>query len=209
VVAIRYTVAPTADDDTEAPAFGMFIDDTFDSLRFMNLTLSGVVNVGDHNPYDLIGNAISRENTPMFHYNGSLTVPSCDSITSWYIVQQTVMLSQAQMHQLRFFTHVNKTAYENQSLGFSIDANIRPVAPLNGRDIVAWPEVLPPNMSSDSAPDSGEPSSSQPPFALSTGAIIGICVAGVVIIVTITVLITSLICKGVIKKEYESINNSA
>jgi len=205
VVAIRYTVAPTAENATEAPDFDKFITIGYEKLKYMDLSLDGLVDVGKLNPYNLIGNALPRTNLPMFQYNGSLTVPSCDSITSWYIVQQTVMLSQSQVQQLRFIQHVDQNTYEQHTLGFELDDNIRPLAPLNGREVVAWPDIIAPNVSSDSAPSQ---SASSGPL-LTTGAIIGISVAAGVLIIGVTVLITSLVCVKTGRKGYEGINASS
>jgi len=205
VLAVRYTVAPTAENATEVLSLNQVIVDPFDQTQYMDLSMNGKANIGQFSPYDLIGNALPRTNLPMFQYNGSLTTPSCDAITSWYIVQQTVMLSQSQMHQLRFFEHVNKSAAENNLLGFEINDNIRPVVPLNGRRVVAYPFLVETNFSSDSAPDD---SSSQPKghHGLSTGAIVGISIGvGVIVFGAIAAaIIIAINKKG--RSGYEGIN---
>jgi len=198
VVSIRYTVAPTQDTPTETLAFNSFIAQTYPNLRYMNTTFT--MKVDPFNPYDLIGNALPRTNLPMYHYNGSLTTPRCDSIVSWYIVQQTVMLSQSQLHQLRFFSHLNETEAKKGKLGFENTCNCRPVAPLHGRDVVAWPTIIEPNMSSDSAPDD----SALELWELAL--IIGGCavVALVVIIIIVVVAV-----KNRRRNDYVSIINSS
>jgi len=202
VVSIRYTVAPTAENATEAIALDSFIANTYLSLRYMDVNTS--VSEGPMNPYDLIGNALPRENLPMFHYNGSLTVPRCDPIVSWYIVQQTVMLSKSQVHQLRFFSHVNQSESERNKLGFNNDANIRPTVPLSkDRVVCAWPRLVPTNHSSDSA-------ISYPEHELELwqiGAIVGGSVAGAALIAVI-IAVSVVKCS---KKdgEYASIINAS
>jgi len=202
IVAIRYTVAPTGENATEAIALDSFIGNTYLNLRYMDLNASQ--NGDPMNPYDLIGNALPRVNLPMYHYNGSLTTPRCDSIASWYIVQQTVMLSKSQVRQLRFFSHVNRSESEHPKLGFNNDANIRPVVPLNGRDIIAWPVIIEPNMSSDSAPEDTSDSE-----GMEQWKIIVIVVASVFGAILIGATIGIIWYKVSQRSKYKAINTSA
>jgi len=202
VVAVRYTVAPTPENATEALALDTFFAKTYPTLRYMDLNTSMAVD--PVNPYDLIGSAIPRTNIPMYHYNGSLTTPLCDSIVSWYIVQQTVMMSQSQIRQLRFFLHVNQTEDEKHKLGFNNDANVRPVAPLNHRDVVGWPYIVEPNFSSDSAPDDDGSSGGLSGWKL--GLVVGGSILGGVVI---TLIIVVIVVKKGPRKNYDSINSSA
>jgi len=198
VVAIRYTVAPSGENATESIAFSSFVVPTYPALVYMDTNFS--VAGDEMNVYDLIGNALPRTDLPMYHYNGSLTTPVCDSVVSWYIVQQTVMLSQSQVHQLRLFSHVNKSEAEKQKLGFNNDANVRPVAPLNGRLVVAWPYIVDPNVSSDSAPESSDDSGLK---TWQLGLIIGgsVLVAGVIIGLLVFMFVKC--CRA--RQQYESV----
>jgi len=208
VVAIRYNVAQSAETTTEVPVLNDLIDPSYSKCEFMDLSKDGVADVGKINAYEFIGTALNRKNLPMFHYNGSLTVPSCDSVVSWYIVQQTVMLSKSQIQQLRCYKHVNKSAYDDKSLGFEIDSNVRPVFPLGDREVVAWPDIVPTNESSDSGPDSQLViSSSDEPF-FTTGTIIGLSAAGGVLLIGIIVIIVVLVCRESPRSGYEGINSA-
>jgi len=204
VVAVRYTITPSEENATQVPDLDYIITPTFEKTEFMDLSKDAVADAGKLNLYHLIGNALSLTNLSMFHYNGSLTVPSCDSITSWYIVQRTVMISDAQMDQLRLFKHVTKAQYDDGSLGFEINSNVRPVVPLNDRVVVAWPDIVPTNFSSDSAPPSVLSSSGK---FWTTGVIVGISVAGAAVVVVVLILIIVLACRKSDKSGYEGIIN--
>ena len=206
VVAVRYTVAPTQDNASEVVAFNYFIVPTYPDLAYMDPNVS--VKGDAINPYDLIGTALPRTDLPMYHYNGSVTTPRCDSIVSWYVVQQTVMMSQAQMHQLRFFTHVNRSEATKPKLGFNNDANVRPVAPMNGRLIVAWPYVVEPNITSDSD-ESGLASESDDESGLKgweVGLIVGGSVLGAALVAGLIIFL--IIKLGGNKKHYEAVVNA-
>jgi len=159
VLAVRYNVAENNEQSTTVPAFEMF-SDSATKLLFMDLettlSLDGVTF------YDLLGENLPRVDLPMFHYNGSLTTPTCNPIVSWYVVQQTVMISKAQMENLRMCYHVNESAHQ---AGVIITHNVRPCAPVNGRTIVAWPKLIDPTTQSSSSSSPQPTHSSDTPLS--------------------------------------------
>jgi len=208
IISIRYTVSPSGMIPTEAPEIDrliVFNDYQSEQLRYKNASYSA--NVGDFFPYDLIGKALPRENLPMFYYDGSITAPGCDSIVSWFLVQQTVMLSQGEMAQLRKFSRLSKTEAE-QGLGFDLEANCRPTVSVKGRPIIAWPRIIEPNMTSDSAPTSTSADSSEKKKGLSTGAIIGISVGCSAVVASAVAAVVVVVVLKKKRSGYESINDS-
>jgi len=207
IVAIRYTVAPTETTQTEAPAIDRFItfanDEDFEKVHYMNV--DGKVEVFDFYVYDLIGTALSLENLPMFHYTGSLTTPGCDAIVDWFIVQQTVTISQGEMQQLRRISFLTKEQEEKGTLGFDIDSNCRPAFPSKGRNVIAWPRIVDPNMTSDSMPTNSDGDSGSAKKGLSTAAIIGISAGSAVAAATVVTAVV-IIMKKKKNTGYESIN---
>jgi len=151
VVGIRYVVAESADEESEVPLFSIFSD-----LQFALDSMKTVKNI---DLYDLFGSDASLESIPMFHYNGSLTTPTCNPIVSWFVVQRPVKVSQEQMVKLRECLHVNVSAFEE---GVIVDNNARPACPLNGRQVVAWPVVDSSSSNYDSSHSSSSSSSTSP-----------------------------------------------
>jgi len=131
VMAIRFIIADVSLPDV-IQEFNVF-----SSLRFaFNNTESAVATIDF---YNLFARSVSKVDTPMFHYNGSLTTPTCNPIVSWFVIQNRMKVTAAQAAALRECLHVNKSCYED---GVIIDSNVRPVAPVNGRKIVAWPKII-------------------------------------------------------------------
>jgi carbonic anhydrase len=93
-----------------------------------------MLEVGDENPtmktiLDNLGKSVKmnpadilpKDTTHYYHYKGSFTTPPCTEQVQWYLLKDTVNISQAQLTQMRKY-------YKN---------NERPVQPLNGRKVEA------------------------------------------------------------------------
>jgi len=62
------------------------------------------------------------ENKDYYHYSGSLTTPPCSEVVSWYVMQNSVTASAAQISSFQAI----------------LKDNFRPVQPLNGRQITKF-----------------------------------------------------------------------
>jgi len=137
VIAVFYRLAGGS-DTSAVPAFDIFAEQGI-KLRYMDFTQS--VGISSFKLYDLFGATPKMKAMPMFHYNGSLTTPPCTPTVSWFIAQEVVSLSNVQMKMLRLGNHLNETDTKANPNITRVPDNIRPLAPLNGRKIIAWPDV--------------------------------------------------------------------
>jgi carbonic anhydrase len=71
-------------------------------------------------------------NKNYFHYNGSLTTPSCYESVNWFVYESPVKVTSAQITQFRTLLHSNHHGDPDETLV----NNYRPVQPLNGRVVV-------------------------------------------------------------------------
>ena len=66
------------------------------------------------------------ENSDYFSYQGSLTTPGCNEVVSWMVMEDPILITEAQLSSLRALT--------TEHGEFLVD-NFRPVQPLNDRTI--------------------------------------------------------------------------
>ncbi|KAG1692979.1 hypothetical protein DVH05_010496 [Phytophthora capsici] len=64
-----------------------------------------------------------------YNYPGSLTTPGCDEIVDWWVVQQPMSISSADLTRLQ--TQLTELPVTDNG------RNARPVLPLNGRTVVS------------------------------------------------------------------------